>query len=143
MPPIPQPQSGALVLLQSQNKTGEFWTMGGMRTTRFTLQHHPMDSTDQMSGGWRHLLDSAGLRSISISGHGIFTNALSEQQLRVDAFGAHLRLYRLIFGNGDRMEGRFMITHYERSGAMQEEETYHITLESAGIIDYSSNTEPS
>jgi TP901-1 family phage major tail protein len=73
---------------------------------------------------------------MSISGTGIFTDAASEETLRGYAFAGTGNNYQFIFGNGDYITGTFVVTSYERSGNYDAEETYAITLESAGTITF-------
>lgn len=129
--------SGNLVLLKiKQGKSYE--VMGGMRTTRFLLNNQIIDATHKESGKWRELLDEVGVSSVSITGSGIFTNKSSEQIVRDIAFKNKKAEFLLTFGNGDQMEGKFIVSTYERSGNVSEEETYNISLESAGEVNYKS-----
>ena len=129
-------QKGALVLLKIGDGAGPevFVTVGGLRTTRFTLNNEIVDSTNKDSGAWRMLLDGAGIRSMSIAGNGIFTDAVSEETMRGYAFANSVGNYELTFGNGDKLAGAFQITSYERGGNYDGEETYSLTLESAGAV---------
>jgi TP901-1 family phage major tail protein len=130
---------GALVLLKVADSSGlveSYTTIGGMRTTRFVLNNQVIDATNKSSGKWRELLPEAGISSITIAGTGIFTNAKSEEKIRRYAFENLIRNYTLCFGNGDKLIGPFQITSYERIGNYNEEESYAITLESAGDIKF-------
>lgn len=127
---------GALVLLKiGDGQTPEtFTTVGGMRTTRFILNNRLIDTTNKDSGAWREVLSGGGVRFISISGDGLFTDDGSEETLRVQAFDNSIKNYELCFGNGDKLSGSFQITSYERAGDYDAEETYSITLESSGEV---------
>ena len=127
--------SGSLVLLKIKGAQG-FQVIGGMRTTRFILNNQMVDVSTKESGRWRQLLAGAGLASVVISGAGIFTDQESERLLRDLAFTNKIGDFQLAFGNGDSLRGGFIISAYERSGAMQEEEIYNLTLESAGAVHY-------
>lgn len=132
-------QKGSLLLLKvGDGEVSEsFATVGGMRTTRFVLNNQLVDATHKESGAWRALLDGAGIRSITISGNGIFTDAASEETMRGLAFANSVNNYQLSFGNGDVLEGAFQITSYERAGEYDGEENYAVTLESAGEVVFS------
>lgn len=132
-------QKGALVLIKVGNggsPTETFATVGGLRATRLVLNQQPVDASNKDTGQWRALLAGAGLRSLSLTGNGIFTNAASEALLRGYAFTGSINNYRLTFGNGDVVEGAFQVASYERSGDHDKEETYAVTLESAGAITF-------
>ena len=129
-------QKGALVLIKVGNGGGPetFATVGGLRTTRLVLNNQLVDTTNKDSGGWRLLLAGAGIRSITLSGSGIFTDSASEETVRGYAFTNSINNYEFYFGGNDKISGAFQITSYERAGNHDGEETYAITFESAGAI---------
>ncbi len=127
--------SGSLVLLKVKQKE-KYEIVGGMRTTRFLLNNQIVDATHKESGKWRHLMGNVGVSSLSITGSGVFTDKNSEKVIRNLAFDNRKAKFMLTFGNGDQLEGEFMVSTYERSGNVSEEETYNVTLESAGKIEY-------
>lgn len=130
--------SGSLMLLKVASKINpkEYIIVGGMRTTKCVLNNRLIDITHKESGKWRQLLGEAGIASINISGSGIFTDQESEGMVREIAFANKIANFQITFGNGDRLEGAFVVNHYERSGNMDEEESYNLSLESAGKIVY-------
>lgn len=129
-------QKGALMLIKVGNGGGPetFTTVGGLRTTRMVLNNQLVDTTNKDSGGWRNLLAGAGIRSITLSGSGIFTDLASEETVRGYAFANSINNYEFYFGGNDKISGAFQITSYERAGNFDGEETYAITFESAGTI---------
>lgn len=132
-------QKGSLLLLKvgdGGTPTENFTTIGGLRTTAFSHNNQTVDTTNKDSGAWRQLLDGAGMRAISISGTGVFTNAASEETVRGFAMNNQIKNYKLTFGNGDSMTGAFQITSYQRAGNYNNEETYSLTLSSAGAITF-------
>ncbi len=132
-------QKGSLFLLKvgdGGSPTETFTTVGGLRATRFTLNNQLVDSSNKDSGAWRNILANAGIRSLTISGSGVFLDSASEETVRANAFASSVNNYRITMGNGDYLTGAFQITSYERSGDYDGEETYSITLESAGNITF-------
>ena len=132
-------QKGSLLLLKvgdGATPTENFTTVGGLRTTGFTHNNQTVDATNKDSGAWRELLDGAGTRSITISGSGVFTDAASEETVRGFAMNNQIKNYKMTFGNGDSMTGPFQITSYQRAGNYNNEETYSISLASAGAITF-------
>lgn len=129
-------QLGSLVLLKILNQDNIYETVGGMRTTSFSLNNRPIDATNKDSGNWRELLDGGSVNSITISGSGIFTSSRSEELVRNYAFIGKISPFELCFGNGNKLSGNFQITNYERTGNYAEEETYSITLESSSAVTY-------
>jgi len=130
------PQSGSLLLLKIQNDEMNFTTIGGMRSNKFSLNNNVIDTSNKSSGKWRQILGEAGMSSASITGAGVFTDSDAERLIREIAFNGTIKTYQLCFGNGNILEGKFFITHYERTGNYAEEETYAISLESSGKLKY-------
>lgn len=131
-------QKGSLVLLKvgDGESSESFTTIGGLRTTQLTHNNQPVDATHKGSGAWRELLNGAGIRTVTISGNGIFTDSAAEETVRGFAMNNQIKNYQLTFGNGDALTGAFQITNYQRAGAYDGEENFAITLASAGEITF-------
>lgn len=130
-------KDGAQVVIKIGNgatPTETFTTIGGLRATRLALAHRPVESSHLASGGWRALLPAAGTQSLTISGTGAFTDSAAEATLRTHAFARSVNNYQLVFGGDETVTGAFQVIEYERAGDLGEEETYRVTLESAGAI---------
>lgn len=125
--------SGSLVLLSL--KLADKWqTIGGMRNLKMVASSQLIDSSNNSSIAWRELLDESGLRHISISGAGAYTDSEGEQHLQELVFAGMIAEYKFKFANGSSLTGKFQISHYERLGEMNEEENYIINLESSGEV---------
>ncbi|MBY0407025.1 MAG: phage tail protein [Rickettsiales bacterium] len=111
-----------------------FTTLGGLRVTRLMLNQAAMDTTAIGSGAWRMLANETGPRRMSVEGMGLFTDAASEERVRDCAFSGRQCRFRLYFGNGDYVQGAFLISQYERSAAHDSEQLYALRLESAGEL---------
>lgn len=135
-------QKGSLVLIKvgdGATPVENFSTVGGLRLTRLLLNSQAVESAHRESGAWRLLLVGGGLRQVTLSGSGAFTNAASEETVRGYAFAGTVNNYKFFFANGGNVAGAFLITAYERSGDYDEEELYSLTLESAGAVTYSAS----
>jgi len=55
-----------------------YTTIAGLRTTQMSINGDPVVITNKDSGGWRQLLSGAGVRSVSVSGAGVFTGSDAE-----------------------------------------------------------------
>jgi TP901-1 family phage major tail protein len=131
---------GSLVLLKAGDgatPTEAFTTLGGLQVTRMVVQNRPVASDTLESGAWRSLAGGAGLKQALIEGHGIFTNAASEDIVRANALAGSVNNYKLAFPNGSIVSGAFIVAAYAREGDVEQAEAYAITLESAGAISYS------
>ncbi len=132
-------KSGALVLIKAGNGGDPeiFTTIGGLRTSQITINQELLDASNLESGAWQKLLANAGMRSLRMSGSGIYTNSVSENTLRGYAFSGSAHHYQFIFAGGSVVSGAFIIISYQSSGDFDDVETYEITLQSAGTISFS------
>ena len=73
---------------------------------------------------------------MTISASGVFTDSSTENILRGFAFDGAIQNYDLVFSDGSKISGAFLITSYERAGEFNGEETYSVTLESSNTITY-------
>jgi len=137
-------QKGSAFLLKD-NSTGTGVTLGGMRSTSMSINGETVDITtkdsatfDAASGNdiGRVLGGNMGIRSMSLSASGVFTDSASENTTRTTAFSGDIVNYDLVFADTSTAKGAFIITSYERAGEYNGEETYSLTLESSGTITY-------
>ena len=55
-----------------------YTTIAGLRTTQLSVNADTVVVTNKGSGGWRELLSGAGVRSVSLSGAGVFSGTAAE-----------------------------------------------------------------
>ena len=130
--------------LLKENSTGTPATVGGLRSTSMTINGEAVDITTKDSNAFissgndkaRDLLQGGGVRSMSITASGVFTDSSTENNIRGFAFDGAIQNYDLIFSDGSKIAGAFLITSYERAGEFNGEETYSLTLESSNTITY-------
>lgn len=130
--------------LLKENSTGTPATVGGLRSTSMTINGEAVDITTKDSNAFitsgndkaRDLLQGGGVRSMSITASGVFTDSSTENLVRGFAFDGAIQNYDLIFSDGSKIAGAFLITSYERAGEFNGEETYSLTLESSNTITY-------
>lgn len=125
---------GRNILIKASDGTspGSFTSIGGLRSKGSTINNELVDVTDSDNAPWRALLEDAGLRTLSISGQGIFKDDTSVRRVKLDASQGAKRDYQIVFPNGDMITGLFMVSTFERSGGYNEAEMYSMTLENAG-----------
>ncbi len=114
-----------------------FDVVGGMRSTSLRINNEMVDVTNKTSGGWREILSGAGLRKISLSGSGIFTDSASETSLQAKALASSVDNYQVVFESGAKFSGAFQVTTLEYAGDYNGERTYSIALESSGVVSFS------
>ena len=130
--------------LLKDNSTGTPATIGGLRSTSMTINGEAVDITTKDSNAFissgndkaRDLLQGGGVRSMTISASGVFTDSSTENILRGFAFDGAIQNYDLVFSDGSKISGAFLVTSYERAGQFNGEETYSVTLESSNTITY-------
>lgn len=127
---------GFLVKIGDGGSPETFAIVAGMRSTSLTLNSAGVDVTNKDSQGWRELLSGAGLRRMSVSGSGVFTDSAAESSLRAKALSGEIANYELIFENGDLFSGAFQVTTLDYSGDHNGERTYTLALESSGPVSF-------
>lgn len=126
--------SAFLLKIGDGGGTPVFSTVAGMRTTQLAINGEAVNVTSKDSGGWRELLSGAGVRSVSVSGSGIFTGSAAETRLKANALAGLIDDYELSFESGERMRGRFLVTRLDYSGDFNGERAYALSLESSGAV---------
>jgi TP901-1 family phage major tail protein len=109
-------------------------TVAGLRTTQLSVNGEAVVVTHKGSGGWRELLSGAGVRSVSVSGAGVFTGSAAETRLKGNALSGVLDDYELSFESGERMRGRFLVSRLDYAGDFNGERSYTLSLESSGEV---------
>ena len=129
-------QWGESFLLALKNGA-TFTDLAGMQSTRFAITQQPQPAPNVASGPWQSFLPDSGPSSLQISANGIFSDNATEAQLRRLAFSRQPARFRLSFANGEKLEGDFLLTEYERGGDSGAEETFRLSLQSSGAPTYS------
>lgn len=128
-------QKGRSVLIKVSDggSPDVFTTVGGIRSRTFTVNNESVDITDSDNAPWRALLGDAGLRSISVSGSGVFKDDASYNIVEDLSFSGLNRDFQLVLANSDYIQGSFQIASLSYAGEHNGEQTYDVTLESAGV----------
>jgi TP901-1 family phage major tail protein len=135
-------QKGSAMLLKigttaADASTDTYATIGGLRTTSITHNDDAVDITTIDSAGVRELIAQGGIRAVSISGSGVFTDATSETTLK-NAFGAAaFSNFEVVIPDFGSYKGKFMVASLSYSGEYNGTVSYDVTLESSGAIAFS------
>ncbi len=129
-------EKGSAFLLKIGNGavTPVYSTIAGMRTTQLSINGEAVVITNKGSGGWRELLSGAGVRSVSVSGAGVFTGSVAEARLKTKALSGELDDCELSFESGERMQGKFLVSRLDYAGDFNGERSYTLSLESSGPV---------
>ena len=112
-----------------------FRTVAGLRTTQMSIATEQVVVTNKGSGGWRELLPAGGVRSVSVSGAGVFTGSEAEMALKARALSGSLDRFEVSFEGGERMRGSFQVSRLDYSGDFNGERAYTMSLESSGVVE--------
>lgn len=114
-----------------------FENFAGIRSKSFTLNNEMIDITSQDSDQWRKIADEAGIKSMSLSGNGVFNDDRAFKRARTRALTGKISNFRLIVNSdGDYFQGFFKIASLGGGGDYNAESTYDVTLESSGAIAF-------
>lgn len=129
-------ERGSAFLLKVGNGAAPpvYATVAGLRTTQLSVNGEMVAITSKDSGGWRELLSGAGVRSVSVSGAGVFTGSAAEVRIKANALSGAIDDYRLSFESGETMTGRFLVTRLDYAGDYNGERSYTMSLESSGPV---------
>ncbi|MDW4496814.1 phage major tail protein, TP901-1 family [Sulfitobacter sp. D35] len=116
---------------------GQFTTLAGLRATRVSFNAETIDVTSlESQGGWRELLSGAGVRSVSISGSGVFRDAATDERARQLFFDGEAPDFQVVIPDFGIVQGPFQVTAIEYAGSHNGEATYELSLASAGALSF-------
>ena len=129
-----------LVLAVSTTDAGSTYeTIGTLNSKTLTINNNSVDVTTPPSTPantlWMESLD--GVKSISVSGDGIFADNSQEARLNTIAMGTNATSnFRLTIPSFGTFTGQFRITSLEFGGETESGVTFSLSLESTGTITY-------
>jgi TP901-1 family phage major tail protein len=132
-------QAGKDLLLKISDgaATPTFHTVAGLRARTISLNARTIDATDSDSTGrWRELLAGAGVKSVAVSGAGVFRDAASDAQVRTSFFDQSARTWRLVIPDFGQLEGAFLVAALEYAGEHDGEAAFALSLTSAGPVTF-------
>lgn len=112
-----------------------FETIGGLRSKGFSFAAEGIDISNHGTNQWKEILDEAGMRSVSISGSGVYNNTTNFRTMRTNAFAQLLTCLAFIdVKAGEIYSGCFKITGIEASGEYDGESSFSMSAESSGEV---------
>lgn len=122
-----------LLLKLDISDSGVFETVAGLRATRISMNARTVDiTTVESAGRWRELLAGAGVKTLSLSGSGVFKDAASDAAIRAAFFDGAIKTWRVIIPDFGTIDGPFQIDSLEYAGNHDGEASYELSLASAG-----------
>lgn len=131
------PLKGKLFLLKvgDGEEAETFTTVAGLRTTSLSINGEMIDVTDKDSEDqMRELLDGGGVKSMTVTGAGVFEDDASQTALEEKALSGEIANYQITFESGRTYQGAFQVTNVEYTGEYNDAHTYSVTLELSGKI---------
>ncbi len=130
-------QRGDLFLLKVDSTgSGAYVTVAGLRSTGIKARLKTVDVTSKDSAGTRELLDGAGLQSFTFTGAGVFDSGTAHDTVRSLFLGRTRRNWRIARGDGSTVTAPCLVTALDYAGDHDGEETFSVTLESAGTVTF-------
>jgi predicted secreted protein len=112
-----------------------FETVGGLRSSGSAFASEGIDISSHGSNQWRKMKDGAGMRQVSISGSGVYSNIANYRAMEVSAFANLLVCLAFVDVAGGRIKsGCFKITALEETGEYDGEATFSMSAESSGEV---------
>jgi len=107
-----------------------FTTVGGMRTKTITIDNETAQTTSKDEEGWLAAMEDTGNRSMNVTGQGIFKDDATVKAFEALAITGNAQEMQFVFGNGDGIQGVFLVESFEHSGEHTDAQNYAMTLQS-------------
>lgn len=127
-------QRGQKMLLKAGDgeATEVFTTVAMQRVTGLAINGETIDITNKDSEGYRELLDGGNVRSLTMTGEGIFADDASQLTIESRVLTGALHNYQVVFDSGRTYEMAGVVTACEYTGNHDDVQTYSTTIESSG-----------
>ena len=110
-------------------------TIGGLRTSTASLAADAIDISNHGSNQWKELKAGAGMRSMSISGAGVYNNATNYRSMESSMLqNALVALAFLDLDGGRIYSASFKINSLEASGEYDGEASFSMSADSSGSV---------
>ncbi len=134
-------QKGREILIKmgdGEAPTEGFTTIAGIRSRTVTINRETVDITNSDSPGMhRELLADGGVRSVSVSGSGVFKDKAAHAALIGHILnGTTHRNFQLFMPGLGTFAGPFEVSSTDLGGEYNAEVTYSLSLESAAAISF-------
>jgi len=127
-------QKGKELLLQVNDGTGTYKTVGGFKTNNFTVNGNKVDVTTKDSNGFKEYLDGGINVSISTSASGVFMGDDEFETIHAAALaGTHLDC-KITIPGFMTYTGPFVVSSLTMAGDDETAVTYDMDVESAGAF---------
>lgn len=131
-------KKGRSFVLQHWDGTSpeNYVTVAGLRSNSIAINNELVDITNKDDSGWRKGLEQGGVKSVTLSGSGVFTDSSTEGLIRTAMLAGSHELMKIIDEDNDEFAGTFQITSLEYAGEYNAEITYSMTFESVSEVTF-------
>lgn len=131
-----------LIKMGDGQPTETFTTIAGIRSRSVAINRENVDVTNSDSDTmWRELLADAGVRSMSVSGNGVYKSTAAEALVVTHMLtGTTHRNFEIIVPGLGKFAGPFHVASSELAGEYNGEVTHALSLESAAAITFTAGT---
>ncbi len=114
-----------------------FTTVAAAKSHSLSINNEAIDVTNKDGNQFRALING-GIKSLEISLSGIMTDdtTIAARMMTLATGTDNIANFHLVSGLGDKFAGPFFVQSLERSGEVNNAETYSFKLSSAGTIVY-------
>ena len=110
-------------------------TVGGLRSSSFAYATDDIDVSNHGSNQWKNIKSGAGMRSVAVSGSGVYTNATNYRAMESDALALNLVSLAFIDIDAGRVySGSYKINSLEATGEYDGEASFSISANSSGTV---------
>lgn len=132
---VAQAGQDVLIKLEDGLISDNYIAVAGIRAKTIQLNAGVVNATHTgSSGGWRELLSGAGVKSVRVSGSGVFRDEASDTRMRNAFMSREAVNWKLIIPDFAELTGPFLISQLSYAGDFDGEATFALTLESAGEV---------
>lgn len=110
-------------------------TVGGLRSSTFSYSTDAIDVSNHGSNQWKNIKSGAGMRAVSVSGSGVYTDSANYRLMEADALALSLVYLAFIDIDAGRVySGAYKINSLEASGEYDGEANFSISADSSGTV---------
>lgn len=108
--------------------------LAGLQSRTISVNNELVDITNDDTAPQREVLTGAGMKTLTISGSGVFKDEASINAIEDLAHNpdSNQQEFLIQFENGVRIQGVFHVSTFEFSGEYNGAQMYNMTLENAG-----------
>jgi len=113
-----------------------FATIAAAKTTSMVINNTTVDITNKDSNAWQELCSGGGVKSISVTMDGIYSDGTSQSLMIEASMAATSWNFQIIDALGDTFTGSFHVESLTFAGDANDAETFSLSLSSQDEIVY-------